>query len=336
MTAFANTTDYDSVRACFDLAEVRMNADDVVRVIMSFDWDTPVEQWTPVASFGEPVPGTDFNWTRVCVDLGEGSGNDADDRPAVGFGLRVEVRHALGDPPAMVFIDNFVLEGWRSAYLTRPGRVIDDDFSGCPADLDGWDPGGVDPVVCPATAGALAGQDTLEALDAQWTLTKTVDLSDRCGQIEVGFANGTRGAELADQTIVTWQRGFGSSRLWASNRATGPEETLSDFVMSLSAVDWAIPYAQDVTLRFDVRAYEAPEGDGILDGIFLDDIWVDGARCEHDDGAIFTIDAPVEQNDDYVVTVSSDEQATAWIGCVWDGRAETLTRDLLVFSDWGE
>jgi hypothetical protein len=306
-----DTSDFDSVRLCFDYADYQMGGGDSLTVSI----DTGAG-WSPVwTDTGGPMVGVDRNWVTICLDL-DAEDPLAADNPTLGIRFEQVVDNAE------LYLDNIMVDAWNAADLTHPGRVVDDDFGAC--DLGGWVASG-DPVVCPLARGPEVGRDALEATNDTWTIDRTIDLSDRCEDVQVGFSPGSSGADSNDRARLTFDRGGGDVVAWASYHLSTSGGLLAPLVVNLSHLDPSVRFQAGLGVGFSQVAQ------GLGDSLFVDDVWVDGASCESGDD-FYTLGAPADAGGgSYTIALSSPARSTGYLECSWDGRAGVAARDQIVF-----
>lgn len=304
-----DTRDFDSVRMCFRFLDVGMGNDDSLTIELN-----TAGVWADVWSHqGGPFPEGEFVGTTFCVDLDEAD-------PAAADNQSLQVRLVVDADLSFAALDDIAIDAWDSSTLAFPGPVAQSDFTGC--DLDGWLDGG-DPVVCPGADAPHVGEDLVEVNDALSELSRTVDLSDRCDDIRVGFSAAAEGGFWPrDFTSLFVDHGAGEQEVTALG-ASRPDALLPlEYVLSHADPD--VRFQSSVTFRFQIEAGAAGATQ------WIDDVWVDGATCGSGDG-IVTIGAPVAGGGGATVAVSSAVQTTAYLSCAWDGRVSTQTRAPIVF-----
>ncbi|MBI2893123.1 MAG: hypothetical protein HYY06_06190 [Deltaproteobacteria bacterium] len=314
-----STSGFDSVRLCFDYADLGAALDDWIRVLLDTGLGYQIEWADPVG----PIGSSDLTWVTTCLDLVELAPAAADND---NLGVMFEVD--VGGGNSTIFLDNVMLDAWDSDFIGRPGPVSIAGFAGC--DLGGWVPGVVEPV-CPISGGANDGVEALEADDAAWRISQTFDVSDRCDDIAVGFSYGTRNVTPPmnedDFGSLSYDFGLGETVVWGALGRTGPNDAFNSFVVFLSHLDPEVRFQPALELTFDLVATD-PDNN-----LYLDDLVVDGVTCESGDNH-FTIDGPADVGGgQYSISISSPTQATAYLSCEWAGIAGTAGRDQLVFEE---
>lgn len=310
---WVDTTDFDSVRLCFDLA----HEDSLEPSILAVELNAAgvwAEAWSSVV-----LPFVEESWRNVCLDLAAleplAAGNPV-------LGVRF-VPHSGRDGQQQLdrdlYLDNVAIDAWRSSTVTWPGRVFTSDFAGC--DVDGWTLEG--DMICPV--GALPGIDAVGAGDGSFTISRDLDLRARCDGLRLGFSVLSSQADGGDIAQVTLDLGAGPQRLWGVEAGPEPTGQLHPFEVSVSHVAPAARFGPSVALAMQAEARN------LSHAMAIDDVWFDGASCEADPAIVSAAELEAQEPGNWSVAVSGTARATAYLQCAWDGRPDTIATDTVQF-----
>lgn len=310
---WVDTTDFDAVRLCFDVAFEDYQPPELLTVELDAGggW---TEAWSSAAL--SPV---EESWRNVCLDLVDleplAAGN-----PVLGFrflpGTDVGGRRTMSSD---VYLDNVAVDAWASRTLTWPGRVFTSDFTGCAT--DDWSV--VGDLQCPT-----GGNELLEAAGVQrgtLTLSRALDLGTRCDGLRLGLSVMSVGADRQNTVLATLDRGAGPVMLWGVERGPEPESVMLPFEASVSHVVPAARFGTNVNLTVAVESRD------LSDTMAIDDVWFDGAECLAAPEIVSATGAVGQEDGLWNVDVTGAARATAYLQCTWDGRVDTIATDVVRF-----
>lgn len=309
-----DTTGFDAVRLCFDyaLGDRMWVGGNGLRVEINTSG-----AWTSVWTSAEP-PGGDDAWSNVCLDLVALDPLSAG-HPSLGIRFRPVDAAAL---PVAIYLDNIAADAWTARTLDWPGPAVSTDFEGCElgewAHSGGW-------LWCPTPDANWHDRDAPGVQEGSWTLTADLDVSDRCDGLRLGYSIAGHGVDSDDSFQAAIDPGGSRRVVWRSRQIPTSDRVLVPFEVSLSHVEPAVRLLRD--LRVELTATALDSGDEMV----VDDVWLDGARCLPADDLVRAEPVAEQETGRWTVAVSGEARATAYLQCVWDGRAGTRVFDAVQF-----
>jgi cysteine-rich repeat protein len=245
----------------------------------------------------------------------------ADNNPAltVTFSLNSGSNHNI------LYLDDIALLGWPDSCAPTYRTVLDEGFSGCPDPIpDGWNGWAVTGApVCPGFECAEGTGDGLgaQAAGSSWTMTRSVDLSDICGDVRLCFDLMETAAgpgesfhvELSTDGGALWQPA------WSSLGNMTTDGTCGRLCLSLSGIDGGVAKNPDVRVRFSLASNDSAVG--------IDEISLSGAACcEAGDRIVLgaVTETPSPGRYDFPVHNTAGSQVWVLVSCTWGGTVAVM------------